>query len=198
MDDELSAVREQPSPREEELVVRVAQRLVPSIGFFFWGFLYGIVALSLCTLATMSGLVLLPQALVHPMTGERIGMFVLVGAALFALSWLPFAAWVDRRREAMRRLIRDGELIEGQISMAQSMTLNGAPITYVALQFENQGVTGRGHFAVTNPRIEFAVGQSLPLLVATGNPHAATFVEGSAVAVKLKPMSSSAGAPVSS
>ena len=198
MEDDLSAVREQPSPREEELVNRLARKLVPSFQFIFWGFLYGIVALSLSTLLTMSGLVLLPPALVHPMTNARIGMFVLVGLAIFALSWFPFAAWVDRRRGGMQQLIRDGELIECQISLVQRLTLNRAPIIYVSLKFENQGVSGSGHFAVANPQSEFAVGQSLPLLVATRSPHAATFVEGNAIAVKLKQVSSSAFDPVSS
>lgn len=165
------------TPRPDDLCWRLARRLAPAWGFAMYGVLYlvtvanaGAAAAGFCC-----GYLLSLVLHVKPWPDWAVALTLTIAALGFAVSWLPFRAWVRRRRGEFRELIRRGTLVDGQVVQALTLTLQGAPITRGKISFTEEGraitvTTSFGAFLDS-----FVVGATQPVLYHPGARFAVAF-----------------------
>jgi hypothetical protein len=178
---DLDLVRTEAPPRSDAVCRRLASRVDSVFGFIAYGVLWLFAAAMIATGVLFAGI-----ALVGAHASKAAGYAVLVAyAAAFVVAWVPFGAWVRRRRRAARLLVRDGVLAPAQIDGVLRLFLRGAPFSRVSLAIAPASGTRRGTFSVGGHPRELVEGATIDVLVAPGAAYALAFPVGRAVPVRL-------------
>jgi len=179
---DLEAIRLAGAPREDALAGRLAARIDPAWGFIAYGILWTVLAACIAQAVFLGTLFAVVGEGPHrPPWGAAVLRDVWILA--FVLAWLPFAAWVRRRRSAARRLFREGVLLEGQLLSVEFLRLRGAPFTRARGAFQHEGNLRKATLSVADHDQSLVSGSSIPVLFVDGYRYCAVFpASGTAVA----------------
>jgi hypothetical protein len=181
--DDLAALRLE--PRDATLILRLGRRFAPTWGFVAYGGLYSCLALvvgmaALIGVAVAAGGEHLPRP--APIWFQMLIWGV--GITAFAVSWLPFARWVKRRRGDAYRLFRHGRFVDATVTSGQNIVFRGAPLTRAKLSFAEAGRTREVVVSVAGHPPEIVVGAVVPVLIEPNCRYSAVFISGRAVAAR--------------
>lgn len=109
---DLEAISEAPVPRPDRLAQRFARRIEPTWGFFLYGILYfAVVANTVGVLPLMVMVATQPKPAPSWMPVAWAAWYVVAQIA----SWWVFWRWIKSRRAHGVTLVRDGELVTGDV-----------------------------------------------------------------------------------
>jgi hypothetical protein len=107
-----------------------------------------------------------------------------VGGA-FVASWLPFAAWVRRRRAEIVQLVRSGELRDGRVIEVRRFHVRSAPITVATIELAIDGAPLRFAASFGAHLDEICEGSTQPVLYHPTSRFALAFpVKGRAIVAR--------------
>ena len=183
--DELSELRELQPPRQSPLVTGLAARFAPLWGFAAYGLLYGFVA-SAAALAAVFAVAAGLNSALHLAAGQPLPPWtqpLVTGTALvvFLLSYAPIVWWARVRRSQLRRLVRDGYWLSGQVSRVDLMIMRTTRVTRAVLTFQDRGRARKVAVSVAGEPPELVQGASVPLLVEPACRYVAAFIGGRAL-----------------
>ena len=161
---ELNVVRD-PPPRDDGTVKWLAGGFDSLGGWFLYGFMWFCVSIAF--------VVLVPDHVVPKGFGDdHLGLVLLVS---FMIPWIPFVAWVRRRRGGVRRLFREGVLQDARITACTLRTKRGVDGTEVQVAFDGGGQPRSSTVFLFGHHTQLAVGGTLPLLHEPRSPYVALF-----------------------
>ena len=152
-------------PRPDAPLRRLVRRASPVLGFVVYGILYAVAVVNTAVLVTILGLVALLGTWFDPPWPMWIQALVLTAVGVvFVASWLPFRAWVRRRRAAIVELLRAGELRPARVLEVRRMRVRSAPVTYATIELVGEGVSPRFAVSFAGYSDEFVEGSTQPVL----------------------------------
>jgi len=183
--DDLTAVRGQPTPRDQALVRRLGRRFVPTWGFVAYGVLY----LMLVPTSVWLGALFALALVFGDRTGSGRPISPLAGVVVFGvpmlaslLSWWPFVLWVKKRRGEACRLFGDGQLIDAIVTSAGLIAVRGGRVTRAVLRVAGPEGAGEAVLSVAGTPPEIVPGAPIAVLFERSSRYVAAFVGGRAFA----------------
>lgn len=173
---ELAEFRASGSMRPDALVRRVVRRASPVFGFVAYGILYAVAVVNTVVLVTLLGLIAVLRPMIEqpwPVWVEAIIATLVVAA--FLVSWLPFAAWVRRRRREIVLLVRSGEPCDGRVVETRRFHVRGAPVTVATIELVIDGSRQRLTVSFGAHLDDFCEGSTQPVLFHPSSRFALAF-----------------------
>lgn len=138
--------------RDEALVKKFSRRVEPTYGFIIYGVVYFFLS-SFVGVAggLLGGLICRGLGLTNESTANTVIVLILSLGA-WALAWIPFVRWVQRKRSNARSLVREGFLCDAKVAtttgdratelavkLAMSLAGSAPGVTWERVVFEHRG-----------------------------------------------------------